>query len=36
MPLCDERAHTAPICWCAPVRKTTERVWTHNAISVPR
>lgn len=33
LPLGDTPAHTAPICWCKPERKTTLRIWTHNRAS---
>ena len=33
IPLGDTPPHTAPICWCRPVRKTTERIWRHNRLT---
>lgn len=33
VPLLDTRFHTWPICWCHP-RRSSERVWSHNAVSV--
>lgn len=33
LPLGDCPPHTAPICWCKPVRKTNQRIWTHNLAS---
>jgi len=32
IPLQVSPMHTVPICWCRPIRKTTERIWTHQLV----